>query len=326
MKADGRARSGCSEVALLGATSHIAKGLICNLLRGGGSRLHLYTRSPGPLARFLDATGNLAADRCVVHPGYDDFPASRHEVIVNCVGVGTLRKSQDAVSGYFLVTEKYDNLVIENLRHNPEALYVSLSSGVVYGRGHAAPVGEDSVNAIRVNHVAPQDYYAVARLNAEAKHRSLSGLNIVDLRLFSYFSRHIALDDGYFITDVLDCVQKGTVLVTDEVNIVRDYAHPDDLFALLRLCMRAGPINAAFDLTSAKPVEKQEILDYFSTSYGLRYETRRTLDHGSATGQKNVYCSNYLNAAAIGYRPAFTSMDTIQREARCILRGGGADL
>lgn len=175
------------------------------------------------------------------------------------------------------------------------------------------------MNSIRVNHIATEDYYAIARLNAEAKHRAFNGLRIIDLRIFSYFSRFADLTDGYFITEVIDCVLKKRVLVTDNVNIIRDYIHPEDLFSIIRKCMDAGKINVAFDVTSAKPVEKSEILDYFSSVYGLRYEISRSLNHVSPTGLKNIYCSNYNNAACIGYKPTFSSMDAIKQESKYIL-------
>jgi len=308
-----------SKIAILGSTSHIAKGLISNFLRSGEFCLHLYTRSPDKVRSFLGAIGKSPDKDCIIHEGYRDFIKSFYDVIINCVGIGTLNKPGDNYSDYFMVTEKYDNLLIEYLLKKPDTLYISFSSGAVYGREFSAPVEENTVNSIRVNHVATEDYYAIVRLNSEAKHRAFSGLRIVDLRVFSYFSRFIDLTDGYFITEVLDCILNKKVLATDNVNIVRDYVHPKDLFSIIRKCMDAGKINAALDVTSAKPVEKREILDYFSSKYGLKYEISRSLSHVSPTGSKNIYCSNYNNAACIGYKPAFSSMDAIKEESKYII-------
>jgi len=103
------------------------------------------------------------------------------------------------------------------------------------------------------------------------------------------------------------------------VNIVRDYIHPEDLFSIIRKCMGARKINAAFDVISTKPVEKKEILDYFSSEYGLKHKIARSLSHGSATGSKNIYCSKYKSAKSIGYKPSFSSMDAIKEESKYIL-------
>jgi len=307
------------KIAILGSTSHIAKGLINNFLQVGGFSLHLYTRSPDKVRSFLGAIGKFPDKDCVIHKGYSDFIKSSCDVVINCVGVGTLNKLRGNYTEYFTVTEEYDNLVIGYLHNRPDTLYISFSSGVIYGRELSAPADENTVNHIRVNHVATDDYYAIARLNAETKHRAFKNLRIVDLRIFSYFSRFADLTDSYFITEVIDCILKNKVLVTDNVNIIRDYVHPEDLFSIIRKCMDAGKINEAFDVTSAKPVEKREILDYFSCVYGLKYEISRSLGHISATGSKNIYCSNYNNAACIGYKPAFSSMDAIKEESKYII-------
>jgi len=323
-----------SKIAILGATSHIAKGLINNFLQGGGVVLHLYTRSPEKVRSFLEAIGGFSRRGCVIHKGYKDFMKVPHDVLINCVGTGTLNKLRGNYANWFTVTEEYDNLAIGYLRDNhPDATYVSFSSGAVYGRALPAPAEKNSANSLRVNHIDTEDYYAIARLNAEAKHRAFKNLRIVDLRIFSYFSRFIDLTDGYFITEILNCILKKKVLVTDKADFVRDYVHPEDLCSIVRKCIDAGKINKAFDVTSAKSVKKREILDYFKSEYGLKYRTGRSLRHASATGPKNIYCSSYNKAACVGYKPVFSSMDAIRQESKYILdasadgtrRGGIAD-
>lgn len=315
-----------TRIAMLGSTSHIAKGLINNFLRSEEFCLHLFTRSPGKLLRFLDGLEEPVERDCVLHEGYDDFAEGSYDVVINCVGVGTLSKLAGNFSSYFMVTEKYDNLTIEYQIENRDTLYISISSGAVYGRGLSAPADKDTVNHISVNHITTDDYYVVARLNAETKHRAFSNLKIIDLRVFSYFSRFIDLTDGYFITEIMDCILNEKVFVTDDINIVRDYIHPEDLFSLIKKCMAAGTINKAFDAISSKPAEKREILDYFSSVYGLKYEISRFSNYAGATGKKNIYCSNYNNGASIGYEPTYSSMDVIEQESKYILTGDWASV
>lgn len=309
-----------SKIAILGSTSHIAKGLINNFLQSGEFSLHLHTRLPDKVRSFIASIGKSISKDCVIHEGYNDFLKCSYDAVINCVGVGTMTKLRGDYTQYFTVTEEYDNLIIGYLYNNhPDALYISFSSGAVYGRNFSAPVEENTANSIRVNHVTTADYYGIVRLNAEAKHRAFNWLKIVDLRLFSYFSRFIDLTDGYFITEVLDCIINKKVLLTNNLNIVRDYVHPEDLFSIIRKCMDAGKINAAFDVVSEKPVEKREILDYFSFEYGLKYEMNQSLDHVSATGSKNIYCSKYNKALEIGYKPKFSSMYAIKDESKYII-------
>ena len=176
-----------------------------------------------------------------------------------------------------------------------------------------------SVNRLQVNHVVPEDYYGIVRINAEAKHRAHPNLRIIDLRIFSYFSRYINLTDGYFITDVMEAILDNKVLVTDSTDIVRDYLHPEDLFSMIVKCVHAGRINQAIDVSSSRPVAKQEILDYFTSAYGLKYQRRSFSESPSATGAKSNYYSTCNRASQIGYLAQFSSMDTLKDEAGYIL-------
>ena len=304
-------------VAILGANSHIAKGLILHFLTIDNVRLSLFTRSAAQTCVFLNAIGHPA---CVVREGYQDFLSDNFEVIVNCVGAGTPKKLGHDYSVWFTLTEEYDNLCLAYLRAHPDTLYVNFSSGAIYGRDGTVPAGEHTVNRIEVNHIHPTDYYTIARLNSEAKHRAHEKLNIVDLRIFAYFSRFADLNSGYFITEAAKCARDKVILKTGAANMVRDYIHPDDLFTLVRKCAEAGRINAAFDAVSAAPVEKFQILDFLKAEYGLQYEVDEMRDYGSPNGEKNIYCSVFNRAAEIGYRPVYDAMTAIEQEAQYILR------
>ena len=307
-------------IAIMGATSHIAKGLIDRFLQRGKDHLYLFTRSADKIQDFLTAIGTPGNGNYTVCSNYQLFSSFSYDVIINCVGAGTMNKHTGDYTVYFMVTEEYDNLAIGYLwKKRPNALYISFSSGAVYGRGHSASVGEKSVNNVKVNQLSPQDYYAIVRLNAEAKHRAYNRLNIVDLRIFSYFSRHLDLADSYFMAEVINCILSKNVMLTDSVNMVRDYLHPDDLFSMINRCIDAGTINAAFDVSSSKSVEKKEILDYFSREYGLEYKISEFLGNTSATGAKDIYCSNYNWSSKVGYIAQFNSMDTLKYEAKHLL-------
>jgi nucleoside-diphosphate-sugar epimerase len=304
----------------MGATSHIAKSLIQRFLHNGDDHMYLFGRRADKIQQFLDAIGRPGNGNYTICLDYQAFSSFSYDVIINCVGVGTRNKHDFDFTRYFTVTEEFDGLAIGYLQNrNPNVIYISFSSGAVYGRGFATPVEEDSVNSLQVNHVVPEDYYGIVRINAEAKHRAHRRLRIIDLRIFSYFSRYINLADGYFITDVMEAILNNKVLVTGSTNIVRDYLHPEDLFAMIIKCIHAGKINRAIDVNSSCPVAKQEILDYFTSEYGLKYESRHHSENASATGAKSNYYSACHWAYQIGYIPQFSSMDTLKHEARYIL-------
>ncbi len=307
-------------IVIMGATSHIGKGLIDRFLRRGDDHMYLFSRSGDKVEHFLDAIGGPGKGNHTICTDYRDFPSFSYDVVINCVGVETRNKHDCDFTRYFTVTEEFDNLAVGYLKDkNPDALYISFSSGAVYGKGFSTPADQFCANSIQVNHVAPEDYYGIVRINAEAKHRAHLNLRIIDLRIFSYFSRYINLTDGYFITDVMEAILDNKVLVTDCTDIVRDYLHPEDLFSMIVKCVHAGRINQAIDVSSSRPVAKQEILDYFTSAYGLKYQRRSFSESPSATGAKSNYYSTCNRASQIGYLAQFSSMDTLKDEAGYIL-------
>jgi len=307
-------------VCIFGATSHIAKGLIHNFLCKGMSHLHLFTTSPLATSSFIQSLCPAHEKRYAIHNGYQEFESFTYDVVINCIGVGTHKKLCGDFTRYFTVGEEYDNMIIKYLdNQSPETLYISFSSGAVYGRSFTEPVTKCTENQIKVNHVAREDYYSICKLNSEAKHRAFGHLRIIDLRLFSYFSRFIDLSEGYFIADIINSVKNNTLLVTDSVNIIRDYIHPDDLYEIVLASIKAGKVNDAFDVNSAAPVDKQKILKYFSDNYGLKYITTTLSEGIGATGEKKIYYSKYNKLSVLGCQPAYSSMETVMRESSLIL-------
>ncbi len=306
-------------IAILGANSHIAKGLICRFLQEKKNSLYLFTRTAATVQKFLQIIGN-SSDNVHIRTGYDGFEKNSYDVIINCVGAGTPNKLKDNFSNWFTITERFDNIVIAYLHNNPETCYINFSSGAVYGKNSSAPVEEGTLNSIPVNNIRPEDYYSIVNLNSEAKHRSFKDFKIIDIRIFSYFSRFADLESGYFITEVINHILNSKPLETTDVNIIRDYIHPDDLFTLIRKCIKSGRINTAFDALSARTVDKLQILDYFSREYALKYNIQGGLQIGGPNGSKNIYCSNFDKAENIGYNPEFSSIEAIEQEAKFILR------
>ncbi|MEJ5365245.1 MAG: NAD-dependent epimerase/dehydratase family protein [Desulfosoma sp.] len=256
----------------------------------------------------------------MVFEGYDDFLTGPYDVLINCVGVGTRKNLKWDYSLYFTVIEEFDNLCLQYLRtRRSDALYISLSSGAVYGRHHQRPVTKASCHRLKVNKIQPEDYYGISRIYAETKHRSFASMNVVDLRVFSYFSRFANLHEEYFLSEIMGCLIHNIPFRTTPEDMVRDYIHPTDLFRLTERCIEVRRLNTAFDAVSLKPVTKMELLHFFATEYGLHYEFTSTSLSDTATGTKRVYCSAYRSSDKLGYRPSYTSLQTISEESRQLL-------
>lgn len=311
------------QIALMGANSHIAKGLIENFISQPVFELHLFIRKQDQqdLFSFLKLIGAEMSQYIQVYLGYEDFFSKNYDVIINCVGIGTKNEEDCDYSDYFTVTEEYDNLAINYLRRkNSQTIYISFSSGVIYGGDFSEPATDETANQISVNGIKKSQYYSIARLNAETKHRAFEKYNIVDLRIFSYFSKFIDLRDNYFITELINCVLQKKIFYTNSTNFIRDYLHPLDLFHAIRLCLEKEKINSCFDIFSLKPVSKEEILGYFSQAYGLKYRTTSEVASFGGTGSKLQYYSLRETAMEIGYTPEFTSLQALKSGMESILK------
>lgn len=310
-------RTAAKKIAILGATSHIAKGLIHGFLLAGRYELTLFARSLDRARDFLAGIHDGESGTFV--KAFSEFHQDEYDVVINCVGIGDPGKLKNEVASIFWITETFDNLILDYLENHPAALYINLSSGAVYGADFSAPPDESSWGRYAVNHLQPSDYYGVAKLNAEAKHRARQAFNIVDLRVFGYFSRFIDLQAKFFLSELIFCLKEGKPFITGQGNMVRDYIHPQDLMALIERCVDRHKLNDVYDAYSLKPVTKFEILECITEKFGLQYIVQG--DHGAvtATGAKNQYFSTNKRAQQIGYRPQFTSLDSVVQETSIIL-------
>jgi len=306
------------KIVILGATSHIAKGLICNFSRENKNKLFLYARSPEKVNDFLKANG-LKGEIGFI--GLDDLARKEYDFVINCIGIGTPNKVRDNPSLIFSITEEYDKILMRYLSKFTKSRCINFSSGAAYGACFNEPVGDSFLRKIAVNNINSQEYYGLAKINSEAKHRAQKELAIVDIRVFSYFSRFIDLDGGYFLTELIKSIKQRDQFITNSCDFVRDYLHPHDLFNLVKLILASKPFNAAIDAYAQAPVTKFELLDYFSKTYGLKYKTEEKLDLVCPTGVKSVYCSNSKKAfKLVGYNPEYSSIRTVTEEAEFLLR------
>lgn len=301
------------KIAILGATGHIAKSLINIFCEKDNYELFLFSRTPTKVEEFLKEYNKI---HHVFHLVW--FDAYDYDVVINCIGIGDPTEIKNGGIRIFEITEKYDNEVIEYLKTHPDTLYINLSSGAVYGNDFEMSVNESTYSVLNINNLAIGDFYSIAKLNSEAKHRALKDFNIVDLRVFGYFSRFIDLNYQYFMNDIIKSVRNNTVIETSLDNIYRDYVNPNDLFALVEICTDRERINDVFDVYSLRPVSKFEILEYFSKDYGLEYTVTNN-NFLSVTGKKSNYYSDNKKAEKIGYMPKYMSIDTIKEETGYLL-------
>lgn len=304
-------------LAILGATSHIAKNLIVGL--AAKYQLSLFARSPQNAEKFVaDAGIEVTEIRAM-----DEFfsPSTEFDAVINCVGVGRPEKIKEQGAGILFLTERFDNIILDFISHSSETKYINFSSGAIYGPEMSSPSNEYSDFKISLNAISVNDAYRVAKLHSETKHRSLPDARIIDLRIFSFFSRYIDLRSSYLVSDMVRSVISRTAFLTTKSNIMRDFVAPSDLAMLVDLCINAGDKNMALDVYSLAPVSKNELIAAFQERYGMTVSYRD--EDGtttSSTGKKSQYYSVSRKAESeVGYRPQRTSLQAIIAEADNII-------
>lgn len=302
-------------IAIFGATSQIAKDLIISFSEYTDYDCTLFSRSPIKVQSWLDlVVGKYSSN------DYSSFPDSNYDVIINFVGVGDPFRAKEMGEGIFEITHQYDQLVLDYVKLHPSCKYIFLSSGAVFGDVFDEPVKESSVATVPINHLSPINWYAISKLYAEARHRSLENLSIIDVRVFNYFSHTQDMSARFLITDIARAIRDKTLLKTSSENIVRDFLHPVDFYQLIECVLNAGNINAAVDCYSKAPIDKISLLDVMQKEFSLQYKLIGEHESVNATGGKSNYYSLNRGAENLGYKPNYSAIECILTECNLLIQ------
>ncbi len=310
-------------MAILGATGHIGKGLVRELAGNTDYHLGLFVRDHAAMASHMEIVGAGAQNYDILE--LSDFGNSSNDIVINAIGAGDPARLAALGHGIFRLTEDFDNLILEHLERYPDVLYLNFSSGAVYGAGFSSPPTAETRFNVAVNDLPTSQHYGLAKLYAEAKHRAHGDLNIVDLRVFSYFSQFIDLSGRFFMADLVRCLIAEKVFVTNDLDFVRDFIVPADLALMIDCCVAAWkkssgvPVNCGLDFYSKKPAGKFELIDQIRDIFPFEYQIEKTADTLTATGAKSHYASEFKKAGAWGYAPCFTTTEGVISEARRLL-------
>ena len=303
-------------IAILGATSQIAKDLISSFAVEDDKQLHLFARRPDEVTKWLESVG--LSGRYPVDE-FSGFAKQEFDAVINFVGVGNPAQAQAMGNSIFEVTLRFDEMVLEYLKKHPACRYLFLSSGAAYGSSFKEPAKRDTPAVVRINNLEPHEWYGVAKLHAECRHRAHPELPIIDIRVFNYFSRTQDINARFLITDMLRAIRDNTVLKTSADYIVRDFLHPSDFYNLVAALLASPGSNAAVDCYSRAPIDKPNLLTAMQKQFGLRYEVAGASASVNATGTKPHYYSLNTRAADFGYRPKLSSLEGILQESDSIL-------
>lgn len=298
------------KIAILGATSQIAKDLIISLSESDiASEVCLFSRAPEKVINQFKLL-----NKKIDYPNlpYTDFKHNlKFDVILNFVGIGDPAEAKKMGDKIFKITEQFDNLALNYLRAYPDCKYVFLSSGAVFGNDFFEPVNETTNAVFNVNNLGLTNWYSVAKFYAEAKHRAMDDFNIVDIRVFNYFSATQNFESHFLMSDIAQSILQKTVLLTSPENITRDFITPVDFFQLFEKVINEDSNNLAIDAYTREPIDKLTLLKELKSKYGLMYEFVSTGVGVNATGFKRNYYSTNRKAEELGYFSKLSSLEGI---------------
>jgi nucleoside-diphosphate-sugar epimerase len=305
-------------IAILGATSSIARDLIRLIILNASHQLYLFSRNQAGVSQWLSSIPPHDTNR-IDNQEYSQFLSGQdYDLVINFVGIGDPVRAANIGSSIFGVTHKYDELCLAYLQINPACRYIFISSGAAYGSIFDKPATAISRSTFPINEISKQDWYGVAKMYTEVCHRS-TNFPIVDIRIFNYFSSTLSIDANFFISELIRAIKKKTLFLTSKEDIIRDYVGSVDFFHLINAILSAPPTNTVVDCYSAKPINKYLILKSFEEEFGLKYEFTVEPVGINATGNKSCYYSTNYSAKNLGYIPSKNSLDLLISESRKVL-------
>ena len=296
-----------ARIALLGSTGQIGRSLADYFSRRGDDLL-LLARSP---ERASDLAAGLAGvgRKDVSHPERV-ANSEPFDLLVNALGIGDPRRIADQGEGIVKMTRESDELSLSLLRGAPGAMYVFLSSGIVHN--HLPAQSDSSPPSPKPE----ETYYRVAKREAEARHRAMPELPIVDLRLFGFVSRYLDTAGSFFLSETFSAIRDRKEIATTCDNMIRDYVYADDLGRLIEACASA-PANHAIDAFTRAPVDKLTLLDRCAHEFGLCHRTVASIT--SPAEDKPHYYSLDRTASSFGYQPEFNAEEAVVHTFRILL-------
>ncbi len=303
-------------IAILGATSTLAADFVAHSLRRQSSyRFTLFARTVEQIEKSIRHRGVETMPEC---RSLDAFGDGEWDAIVNFIGVGDPARAVAMGADILRITRDWDDRALDHVRRHRNCRYIFLSSGAALGLSAAQPGERGSKACFAINDLAPSAYYGVSKFYSEVMHRASSDLSIIDIRIFNYISQFANLEHKFFINEAIAAIKGGVTLGVNSDNIRRDYIGEHDFANLMTSCLHAPTgYNGAIDAYSNSPTSKYEVLEVLTAEFGLNY----SISGGGidATGSKSDYFSNNYFAEILGYRPRFSSIDTIRTVIRHIL-------
>ncbi len=297
-------------IGILGATGYIGMCLTMYILENNlVPVVYVFSRDKEKFSRMVAELKRKGIESDQVKLcSNDELYQVYVDVLVNCAGLGAPKDVALHGKKILQITEDMDNLMYSYVKIHPRTALINISSGSVYGH-HLQNVDNTTQVGFTCNTTNEKELYRIAKFYSEVKHRTWTGLKIVDIRVFGFAGEYIRLDSGFFLADIITSLLKREILTVSSVNIVRDYTSAYDLFNLIQCIYMQSDVKGVFDIFSKDCIDKITLLEALHTKFGLLYQYSDV----SAPSQsaRDIYVPSWRKAENIGYEPKFTSLENI---------------
>lgn len=301
------------KVAILGATGYIGRSMVATANANDFQAV--------PFSRDVTRAAEIFYSYSIVAPiifTYENFLNQEFEIVVNATGVGSPREIIKDPNKVFSVTEEMDALLFSYLEKHPNTRVFNISSGSVYGLSARQEISNETLATFNPEQFGFGDYYSLAKLHSEAKHRALLNYHIVDLRVFAFISRWLDHEESFFIAEVAKCLLTKKTFYTRPDDMVRDYCTANDLWEVINFLSKRPRMNEVFNMKSLSPVTKFELLNKLKDEADLEFGVE-DIKEKSPTGSKKVYAPKESRLEALGYCPQKTSLESVIGEIKGLL-------
>lgn len=304
-------------IAILGATSEIARDLVNSLRFDKKYKLKLFSRRPAELEAWLKISDprNIPPS----HSLSEFSPTIQFDAILNFIGAGNPRLISDLGESIIELTHTYDQLVLDYIKIHPHCRYIFMSSGSVFGENFEKPVDSNSQPPELGAELPSTNWYQSAKLSTEILHRKLINIPITDLRIFNYFSHTQSIESQFLMASIARALINQSTLEVSPEHIIRDFLHPTDFYEMINCILMAAPKNQVLDCYSKSPISKRELLEYLQKRFGLKFKESEQLSP-NPTGVKTHYYSQNKQAQNLGYFPKYSSLEGIDQELELLIQ------
>lgn len=299
------------KIAILGATGYIGRSLIAS-----ANELDVVVDVfSHDVTNAQAVLGTYGISASVILP-YEVLLDQEYDVIVNATGAGNPKKLSENPTAVFSITEAMDTMLLRYLKKYPATRVFNISSGSIFGisAGEAITIETKAVFDLRKDNC-----YSIAKLTSETKHRLAKEYAIVDLRVFAFVSRWLDPNDTFFLAEVAQSLLERKTFCTNSSDMIRDYTTQSDLWDTIVFLLKLPPMNTAFDMRSQSPVSKSVLLEHLKQLFDLKYEIADIDVAKGVAGEKKEYYSKSSSLIELGYTPAATALESVEKELQALL-------